>query len=320
MEINSKVTAQGYGSLLTYKLVNGQRVNERQIGEFKNLITNKGITNTTYYNNTYFDPFGWVYGFNDSIMIGSGTTLPKYTDTKLVSYLRNATTSVDTEISFTHTQAGYDRVLRRVGTFNPTGSVYSVSELGLGNSNNAYTRALVMAPVTGVATTLNIAADEYLEVTYFIHTSYSLAETLSVSFIGHPTQTTSLTINIQPSVTTTCGPNPKAITISKNQSIPNRPQQFVVSDKDRLSQVWDLPRTVEFGENGIATIVFTAVYAPSSEDRTFYQIVMGNFNIAYSYFQGCTLLMFPDGVVWPANYGLTVKFKAHIERDPEPTE
>lgn len=315
MEINSKVTAQGYGNLVTYKLVNGQRVNERQIGEFKNLITNKGITNKTY-----FDPFGWVYGFTDSIMIGSGTTLPKYTDTKLVSYLRNATTtSVDTEISFTHTQAGYDRVLRKVGTFNPTGSVYSVSELGLGNSNNAYTRALVMAPGTGVATTLNIAADEYLEVTYFIHTSYSLAETLSVSFIGHPTQTTSLTINIQPSVTTGVQTQSKAIIISKNQSIPNRPSFFRFSDEDRLSTASNVPRTVEFEENGIATIVFTAVCAPSSEDRTFYQIVMGNY-YGSSSFDGCTLLMFPDGVVWPANYGLTVKFKAHIERDPEPTE
>lgn len=313
MEINSKVTAQGYGNLVTYKLVNGQRVNERQIGEFKNLITNNGITNKTY-----FDPFGWVYGFTGSIMIGSGTTLPKYTDTKLVSYLRKATTSVDTEISFTHTQAGYDRVLRRVGTFNPTGSVYSVSELGLGDSNNAYTRALVRVPGTGVATTLNIAADEYLEVTYFIHTSYSLAETLSVSFIGHPTQTTSLTINIQPSVNTSVLDKTKSIYISKNQSIPNRPEYVVVSAEDRLSQVYNVPRTVEFGENGITTIVFTAVYAHSSEDRTFYQIVMGNFNSPV--FFGCTLLMFPDGVVWPANYGLTVKFKAHIERDPEPTE
>lgn len=311
MEINSKVTAQGYGSLLTYKLVNGQRVNERQIGEFKNLITNNCITNKTY-----FDPFGWVYGFNDSIMIGSGTTLPKYTDTKLVSYLRNATTSVDTVISFTHTQAGYDRVLRRVGTFNPTGSVYSVSELGLGDSNNAYTRALVRVPGTGVATTLNIAADEYLEVTYFIHISYSLAETLSVSFIGHPTQTTSLTINIQPSVSTAVSSEPKSICISKNQSIPNRPDYFYVPDI--LSTTYNVPRTVEFGENGIATIVFTAVCAPSSEDRTFYQIVMGN--LWSNRFTGCTLLMFPDGVVWPANYGLTVKFKAHIERDPEPTE
>lgn len=316
MEINSKVTAQGYGNLVTYKLVNGQRVNERQIGEFKNLITNKGITNKTY-----FDPFGWVYEFNDSIMIGSGTTLPKYTDTKLVSYLRNATTSVDTQISFTHTQAGYDRVLRKVGTFNPTGSVYSVSELGLGDSNNAYTRALVRVPGTGVATTLNIAADEYLEVTYFIHTSYSLAETLSVSFIGHPTQTTSLTINIQPSVNTEVSYSPKAIFISKNQSIPNRPQTFSVPPADRLSIVENVPRTVEFGENGIATIVFTAACAPKTEDRTFYQIVMGNYYYFNGYiFRGCTLLMFPDGVVWPANYGLTVKFKAHIERDPEPTE
>lgn len=315
MEINSKVTAQGYGNLVTYKLVNGQRVNERQVGEFKNLITNKGITDKTY-----FEPFGWVYtGFNESIMIGSGTTLPKYTDTKLVSYLRNATTSVDTEISLTHTQAGYDRVLRRVGTFNPTGSVYSVSELGLGDSNNAYTRALVRVPGTGVATTLNIAADEYLEVTYFIHTSYSLAETLSVSFIGHPTQTTPLTINIQPSVTTRVYNNRKVLTISKGQSIPNRPQEFSVPGGDKLSRVNNVPRTVEFGENGIATIVFTAVCDPSSEDRTFYQIVMGNCDRIY-YYQGCTLLMFPDGVVWPANYGLTVKFKAHIERDPEPTE
>lgn len=315
MEINSKVTAQGYGSLLTYKLVNGQRVNERQVGEFKNLITNKSITDKTY-----FDPFGWVSGFTDSIIIGSGTTLPKYTDTKLVSYLRNATSSVDTEISFTHTQAGYDRVLRKVGTFNPTGSVYRVSELGLGNSNNAYTRALVRAPGTGVATTLNIAADEYLEVTYFIHTSYSLAETLSVSFIGHPTQTTPLTINIQPSVTTTYNSWPKTICISKNQSIPNRPQYFDVPVNDKLSQVFNVPRTVEFEENGIATLVFTALCAPSSEDRTFYQIVMGNFIVAQNSFVGCTLLMFPDGVVWPAKYGLTVKFKAHIERDPEPTE
>ena len=315
MEINSKVTAQGYGNLVTYKLVNGQRVNERQIGEFKNLITNKGITDKTY-----FDPFGWGYGFTDSIMIGSGTTLPKYTDTRLVSYLRNATTSVDTEISFTHTQAGYDRVLRRVGTFNPTGSVYSVSELGLGNSNNAYTRALVRVPGTGVATTLNIAADEYLEVTYFIHTSYSLAETLSVSFIGHPTQTTPLTINIQPSVSNVVNNNPKSIVISKNQSIPNRPQAFSVHNNVRLSHVSNFPRTLEFEENGIATIVFTALCAPSSEDRTFYQIVMGNYYGGNYSFSGCTLLMFPDGVVWPANYGLTVKFKAHIERDPEPTE
>lgn len=316
MEINSKVTAQGYGSLLTYKLVNGQRVNERQVGEFKNLITNKGITDKTY-----FDPFGWVYGFDDSIMIGSGTTLPKYTNTRLVSYLRNATSSVNTEISFTHTQAGYDRVFRKVGTFNPTGSVYSVSELGLGNSNNAYTRALVRVPGTGVATTLNIAADEYLEVIYFIHTSYSLAETLSVSFIGHPTQTTPLTINIQPSVNTSVQYNPKALIISKGQNIPNRPEYFSVPPNDRLSLVDNVPRTVEFGENGIATIVFTAVCVPSSEDRTFYQIIMGNYTYFNGYrFSGCTLLMFPDGVVWPANYGLTVKFKAHIERDPEPTE
>lgn len=314
MEINSKVTAQGYGNLVTYKLVNGQRVNERQIGEFKNLITNKAITNKTY-----FDPFGWVYGFNDSIMIGSGTTLPKYTDTKLVSYLRRSTTSVDTEISFTHTQAGYDRVLRKVGTFNPNGSVYSVSELGLGDSNNAYTRALVRVPGTGVATTLNIAADEYLEVTYFIHTSYSLAETLSVSFIGHPTQTTPLTINIQPSVTSGVNSQPKAICISKNQSIPNRPPYFRVPAEYILLTASNVPRTLEFEENGIATIVFTAVCAPSSEDRTFYQIVMGNYYGVGS-FDGCTLLMFPDGVVWPANYSLTVKFKAHIERDPEPTE
>lgn len=123
---------------------------------FENIVTDVGLVFIA--NNTSYMQYAYV---------GAGSAAPQPTDTQLGSFLmQNSSVPMDTS-PFFNTSEGFAGN-RRTFRFNPRGSMYNASEVGVGMvRTELFSRALVRDAL-GNPATISVLADEYLDVTYEI--------------------------------------------------------------------------------------------------------------------------------------------------------
>jgi len=125
------------------------------IAEFPNLITNGGLNRM----GTTNDYLVWC-------QVGSGSTSPNADQSALVSRIAGSSTQSGTQLSGQATPPYY--VFRRNAyRFNPGVATGNIAEVGVGwaTTGGLFSRALVLDSF-GVPTTISVAADETLDVTY----------------------------------------------------------------------------------------------------------------------------------------------------------
>lgn len=128
---------------------------------FRNLVTNAGLramwlTSPTGATNR------WAY----FCRVGSGSREPAPTDTELQNLLRTTSTIQAENVGVNNTDPSAPYVYyRNRYRFEPSGSSYNVSELGVGSSSTLTNRALVRDDDTGLPTSIAVLGDEYLDVT-----------------------------------------------------------------------------------------------------------------------------------------------------------
>lgn len=308
MNLGINMALSGHGSLKTYRLVDGVRVDEQERGVFKNIITDYGIGGTAAY-------FGTVAPRLTNISIGDGASHPQYINTTLGHYLRYmGTTRVSTEYTNV-TSAGRTATSLYQATFDPTGSGYSVTELGF-SANQGYsnlcTHALVRDKDTGKAISLAIASDEYLEISYVYIKTLAFPPTQPVTVSG---------LDGVPAIT-------KMELFEGNANLSTGTSLYVPEISYATE---DAPNTfISFGsvsspESGVDTsggslVKYTdgRIAPPLPNDRSIKKIrcsaSMGGASGEYP----TLLFTFADELLWPADHELTINLTFSITRDPEP--
>lgn len=305
MNLKMEMKLGSHGSLKTYRIVNGLRVDERERGVFKNIILNTGLAGNVCY--------PWVASLAPTyIAIGSGSTLPKYTNTKLNAALRTAYSTAQKPVWSNVTTAGRTSEYTRIATFEPTGTGYNVAELGLSGSSltsGLQTHALIRDPVTSLPVTLAVKADEYLEVTYRYTKTFSYPASQQVTINGlTPTPTVTMeSFEGNPSTSTATSNTAPRIYYATDAA----PNTYVSGGSTASPE-----NGLLIGEGGDITYTVGRVIAPTTSERVLKRIVMG-YGTTTSYYQLRFTLATP--VTWPANYELKVNFTINIVRDPEPT-
>lgn len=154
------------GSYTLYKHKKGEK--PKKVAEFDNLITNTGLANFT-------SSAGWgSSGGSGSgyIRIGSGNTEPDFTDTSLDSQLR-ASASIQWGRTLVNDESGRYASSMLSYQFAPTGSAYTVRELGVsGTSSSSLWSRSLLKKSDGSTTDLSVLGDEYLTVRYVLRKNY----------------------------------------------------------------------------------------------------------------------------------------------------
>lgn len=304
----------GYGSLKTYRVVNGRKVDEQDRGVFKNLVTNKYLSRIGMPMNSPLDELGPAINGYVGMWLGSGGSLPRYTDEKPEAFVRGQDTrhgwvNVDSEFS----DRGFSITFRKKESFKPFGTAYNVSELGLGGSSAAYTRTLIRDSA-GKPVSINIKADEYLDVTYYFTYNIQLPLTCPVTINGHPSEgdvslatlRSSLTSYSSSSYSSYFGLALWATEANVGTPVVQGSSNFPKGTKRTVSEIrenkfimgieWTLPPSP-------SEIDFQSLaWHPSNYWSIFFEVNLGK------------------TITIPANHELVASFLISFSRDPEPTE
>lgn len=181
LQVNENITMEGEYTMKVYK---PDGTLSKEVGPFKNLITDAGI-------NSYGITSG-VGSFNiQYCFVGTGTTPPTVSDTTMGAYVgvSNGT------LSDTSTSGGapdYYVQLSTVKRFNPGSATGNLTEVGMGELVSTtgpvysllFSRALIVDS-SGNPLTITVLPDEYLDVTYTLRYYVSNSDsTVSVTDTG----------------------------------------------------------------------------------------------------------------------------------------
>lgn len=148
-------TIEGFYQIKKYKVGTDELVQDT--GEFKNLITDQGLTR-------------WCTGsFAPNCFVGTGSALPSYSDAALNAYLTTNNTiesNIQSNSGLPHaTPYSQNSITYRFNAGVATGNLTEVGVGYVSGGNKVCSRALIVDGA-GNPITLTVAADEYLDVTY----------------------------------------------------------------------------------------------------------------------------------------------------------
>lgn len=126
------------------------------LAHFPNLITDGGL-----------DRMGNNADYLTWIQVGSGSTAPANSDTALASRVAGSSTNANLPVTGIQSTEPYYTWIQITKRFSPGVATGNLSEVGIGwaTSGSLFSRALILDPL-GDPTTITVAADETLDVTY----------------------------------------------------------------------------------------------------------------------------------------------------------
>jgi hypothetical protein len=161
-----KVGVQGFFKLTASRVVDGERVTRIVADWFPNLITNGGLNRMA------------TSSYLLSCQVGSGSTVPAFTDTSLTSFVAGSSTIQTTNGSVLATSPYYAWI-RRSWRFAEGAATGNLSEVGIAwtsTPGNLFSHALILDEV-GSPTTITILSDESLDVIYELRYYPKLTDT-----------------------------------------------------------------------------------------------------------------------------------------------
>ena len=303
----------------TYRKEGGIIKDRKLVGVGDNLITNYGMEQLPY---PYWNSRGANHAnqIRSSVYVGSGGSLPKYTDTKLDNQIRSASSTKSSDGWGYQPPVGFKNWSRSIATFAPSSTygAYNVSEFSFGGGNNVRTRALVRSPINGQPVSLSIKEGEYLEIDYTVEVHFLMPERVNVAINGHPNMGGTLGGDLVGGMGT-------VISTSSYDSV------FRLRQRD--SEGWgsvlsnhgegtNLPRV--FNPGGSVLVSRAVILPPSSDDYSFGQISFDRSSYANVGQKGTPYggfyVAFDDEITVPAGHEMKINLGFNFARDPEPTE
>lgn len=212
---------------------------------FKNLITDQGLNRMG--SNT------WI----NSCQVGTGNTAPANTDTGLAAFVAG-TATIQAQANGANGSAPYYGFITRTFRFAQGAAAGNLAEVGIGwatTGANLFSRALIK-DAGGTPTTVTVAADEFLDVSYELR-CYAPAETSvgPITISG-----TNYTFTIRPSLVT----NSSNWAPNVSQAVQN-PVSPCLGYNGAVGAVTAMPS----GSAAVATSVNVQAYSNNSLQRDF---------------------------------------------------